>query len=337
MLQKACQTPLYSVGNDDDLNLLSHSSTGGDGAAIRASSSTAFLESDPDRRKEKILSHLLSWKKSLHQCGMRWNYHVAIDEAIRKRNETPWSRKELSILSNCITISNRVYPDGPYSAFHWETITTNLIKEKVVESWRHDDEGAGLQQFSSAAPAVLPSLQSLRTNAPIVATMPINTPAMVPLSDAPPMARLLQPTSSTEAPTGMCHRSCASCFDQSQKVAMALFRNAVRVIKHGILLHGSQKYWRLSCILYILQEVKKMIHYIGLTKKDLIQSLTTKEKKTFWTSLFVSCRMKFLSADECRGKVKILSPYSAFIAKTLNTNVFLLQLCGRNLSWEESP
>jgi hypothetical protein len=47
-----------------------------------------------------------------------------------------------------------------------------------------------------------------------------------------------------------------------------------------------------------MQEVKKVVHYVGLTKKDLILALPSREKEAFWRALVVNCRMKFLKADE---------------------------------------
>lgn len=50
-----------------------------------------------------------------------------------------------------------------------------------------------------------------------------------------------------------------------------------------------------------LQEIKNLIHHVGLTKVDLILSLSPREYDLFWKSLVETCRMKYLTTAACQG------------------------------------
>lgn len=81
------------------------------------------------------------------------------------------------------------------------------------------------------------------------------------------------------------------------------------------------------CLFVLLQEMKKLVNYIGLTKTDLIhllRSLSLKEEELFWKVLVASCGLRVMTAEECRGLCRINYCFLAHELPSCQSSFFII-------------
>jgi hypothetical protein len=139
------------------------------------------------------------------------------------------------VLSNNLTVQNRVNPLGAYSVTHWEGVA-RMCQDSTASSGQSQRQDMS-QGSRGQGGLPLPSLKAL--GAGVSSSLPLPppplssspAPALVPAQATPPLSLLLQSTAGVGVgvETRLALRSPASCFAQSQQLVMNLFRSLVRV------------------------------------------------------------------------------------------------------------